>query len=47
MMSRFILMLCLAILGYGVLLTVSWKIALGVYLVNWAINLEQRIKRGI
>lgn len=45
MILRHILMFGLAILGYGILIVINWKLALGVFLINWAINLEQRIKR--
>jgi hypothetical protein len=34
--------LFLQLVGYGVLIYVDWRVALGVFLCHWAINIECR-----
>jgi len=39
-----IMVVCLLILSMALLISVSWKVALGVFLFGWMINIDNKIK---
>ena len=40
-----LLAIFLQLIGYGILIYIDWRIALGAFLLHWAINIECRARR--
>lgn len=44
---QYILLILIGITGYTLLFNCNWKIAIGIFLIQWSINLENALKNKI